>query len=51
MDEETVEFHRRVRQMYLKLGQEQPDRIKLVDGNGLMEDVSNRVWRVVRQRV
>jgi dTMP kinase len=51
MDEETVEFHRRVRQMYLKLGQEHPDRIKLVDGNGLMEDVSNRVWRVVRQRV
>jgi dTMP kinase len=51
MDEETVEFHRRVRQMYLKLGQDHPDRIKLVDGNGLMEDVSNRIWRVVRQRV
>lgn len=51
MDEETVEFHRRVRQMYLKLGQQYPERIKLVDGNGLMEDVSNRIWRVVEQRV
>ena len=51
MDEETVEFHRRVRQMYLKLGEQHPERIKLVDGNGLMEDVSNRIWRVVEQRV
>jgi dTMP kinase len=51
MDEETVEFHRRVRQMYLKLGRQYPERIRIVDGNGLMEDVSNRIWRVVEQRV
>ena len=28
-----------------------PERIKIIDGNGRIEDVAERVWRVVEPRV
>jgi dTMP kinase len=51
MDEEALEFHRKVRSIYLKLAAEQPDRIKIVDGNGSIEVVAERIWEVVKDRV
>ena len=51
MEEQTVAFHKRVREIYLELGREFPERIKIIDGNGRMEDVAERVWRVVESRV
>jgi dTMP kinase len=51
MDQQAVEFHHRVREIYLELGRKHPDRIKIVDGSGSMEDVSKRVWRIVEGRV
>jgi dTMP kinase len=51
MEEQTVAFHKRVRQIYLELGQQYPERIKIIDGNGRMEDVAERIWRVVEARV
>lgn len=51
IEEETIDFHQRVRDIYLELGRQHPERIKIVDGNGPMEDVAARVWRVVEARV
>ncbi|HYP09327.1 MAG TPA: dTMP kinase [Bryobacteraceae bacterium] len=51
IEEEAVAFHERVRQIYLELGQKFPERIKIIDGNGSVEDVAKRVWRVVEPRV
>ena len=51
MDEETQAFHRRVRNAYLKLAFEQPDRIRLIDGSGSREEVSELVWRAVEPYV
>jgi dTMP kinase len=51
LDEEAVEFHRKVRSIYLKLAAEQPDRIKIIDGNSPIEAVSERIWEVVKDRV
>jgi dTMP kinase len=51
MEEQTIEFHKRVREIYLELGRQFPDRIKIIDGNGRREDVAERVWRVVEARV
>ena len=47
MDEQTVEFHERVRQAYLKLVEANPKRIRIIDGRGRLEDVAERVWAVV----
>ena len=38
MDEQAVEFHRKVRQMYLDWRREHPERIKIVDGKGTRKD-------------
>lgn len=51
MEAQDVAFHKRVREIYLQLAQQFPDRIKIIDGNGRMEDVAARVWRVVEPRV
>jgi dTMP kinase len=51
IEEEAIEFHKRVREIYLELGRQFPDRIKIIDGNGRMQDVAERVWRVVEARV
>jgi dTMP kinase len=47
MDEQARDFHERVRQAYLKLGEVYPERIRIIDGRGRLEDVANRVWAVV----
>jgi dTMP kinase len=51
MEGEAIAFHKRVREIYLELGRKHPERIKIIDGNGQIEDVAARVWRVVESRV
>jgi dTMP kinase len=51
MDQQAIEFHRKVRATYLELGRENPARIKIIDGNGSRRDVAQRVWRIVEPRV
>ena len=51
MEEQKIEFHKRVREIYLELGRQYPERIKIIDGNASMEDVAERIWRVVEPRV
>jgi dTMP kinase len=47
MDEQAVDFHARVRQAYLQLAAEYPDRIRIIDGAADPEIVATRVWSVV----
>ncbi|HYI95315.1 MAG TPA: dTMP kinase [Bryobacteraceae bacterium] len=51
LDEEAVEFHRRVRSLYLELAKEHPERIRIIDGNGNVEEVTERIWKVVNPLV
>jgi dTMP kinase len=51
LDEEAVEFHRRVRAIYHELAKEHPERIRIIDGNGTIEEVAERIWKVVNQLV
>jgi dTMP kinase len=44
MEQQAAEFHERVRNAYLRLGAEHPDRIRIIDGRGSMEEVAQRVW-------
>jgi dTMP kinase len=47
IDEETVGFHRKVREAYQHLAQEESRRVKLVDGGKTPEAVASEVWTLI----
>jgi dTMP kinase len=47
LDEHAVDFHRKVRDAYLQLAADEPNRVKLIDGSGSEEDVEKEVWSAV----
>lgn len=51
IDEESAEFHRRVREAYRELAHLEPDRIRMIDGNADEATVAERVWDAVREHV
>jgi dTMP kinase len=48
MDEQTIEFHRKVREAYRHLAAEEPRRIRLIDGARPEAAVAEEVWEAVR---
>jgi dTMP kinase len=44
---EDVEFHKRVRDGYLKIAAKEPERIKLIDGSGSIEEIHSKVINIV----
>ena len=44
---EGVEFHERVRAGYLEIAAREPDRVKVVDGSGTIEETFMKVWAPV----
>lgn len=51
LDEQAVEFHRKVRDAYLQLAADEPGRVKLVDGAGSEEKVERDVWIAISSAV
>jgi dTMP kinase len=51
LDEQSMAFHRRVREGYRKIASEEPQRFKIVDGWEAPEIVAERVWQLVRPLV
>jgi dTMP kinase len=51
MDEQSVEFHRRVHEAYEALANGEPERIKRVDGRLTVEEVERAVWSIVNAHV
>ncbi len=47
LDEESREFHRKVREAYLKLAHEHAERFRIIDGSGAAEEVAEKVWNEV----
>jgi dTMP kinase len=47
MEAESLEFHRKVRQGFLRLAEESPGRIKVIDGSEDVESVRRRIISVV----
>ena len=47
LDDQAIEFHRRVRDAYLQLAVEEPVRFRRIDGNGDADVVAARVWETV----
>ncbi|MEN8264000.1 MAG: dTMP kinase [Nitrospirota bacterium] len=46
---ETVEFHNRVRQGFIKIAEEEPERVKIVDASRSAEEVSREIIRIVEE--
>jgi dTMP kinase len=51
LDEQTPEFHGRVRDAYIELAAHEQPRIRIVDGLGAPEEVAERVWGVVSRAI
>jgi dTMP kinase len=51
MDDQAIEFHRKVYQAYHALAAAEPDRVKLVDGNAEMDEIEREVWSIVSAHV
>lgn len=47
-DEQSLAFHRQVREAYHCIAREEPGRFRIVDGSGAPEDVAERVWELAR---
>ena len=47
MDEQSLEFHRRVVDGYSAIAESDPERFRKVDGSGRPEEVAGRVWDAV----
>ena len=44
LDDQAIEFHRRVRDAYHELARREPGRVRLIDGSASEEEVASQVW-------
>jgi len=51
LDNETLEFHTRVRKTYLKLAQENPQLFRVIDVNQPIETVQNDTWKELINKI
>ncbi len=49
-DRKGLAYHQRVREGYLQLVKDEPERCVLIDASGSPEDVQHRIWKVVAER-
>lgn len=47
MDEETIEFYDRVRTAYLGIAEREPERFRVVDASGSVDEIQSRVLEMV----
>jgi dTMP kinase len=47
IDDESLEFHERVRHAYIELAAAEPQRIRVVDGRASRDVVEKRIWEIV----
>lgn len=51
MEEQTVAFHKTVREAYRRLAEDEPRRVRLIDGNRPPDEVAEDVWRQLEPRL
>jgi dTMP kinase len=50
MEQETDEFYERVRQGYLELAKQEPNRLVVIDGSQSADKIAGQIWDIVSQR-
>ena len=48
-EKEEIEFHKRIREAYLELAKDHPDRIKVIDGSQDLKKVQAKVVRTIKK--
>ena len=51
MDDQAIEFHRKVYEAYHALAAAEPERVKLVDGSAGIDEIEREVWSIVNEHV
>jgi dTMP kinase len=51
MDDQSLEFHRKVFDAYHALAAREPERVKPVNGRAGIDDIEREVWRIVSEHV
>jgi len=44
LEQETIEFHKRVRDGFMQMAHAEPERIILIDGNRSTDDIASEIW-------
>ena len=50
-EEESLEFHERVRKGYLKIAEKEPDRFCVIDATESIEEIAEKIWSIVAERL
>lgn len=51
MDDQSIDFHRKVYQAYHALAVAEPERVKMVNGRAGMDEIERDVWKIVNAYV
>jgi dTMP kinase len=51
LDLESKNFHEKVRQGYLKIAQDEPDRFVIIDASKSIEEVADQIWKAIEGRL
>jgi dTMP kinase len=51
MDDQSIDFHRKVYQAYHALAVAEPERVKMVNGRVGMDEIERDVWKIVNEYV
>jgi dTMP kinase len=51
MDEQSIDFYRKVRAAYARMAAEEPARFRVIDGRARMDEIERRVWEAVAPHV
>jgi dTMP kinase len=51
LDRQNIDFHERVSAGYQRIAELEPQRFRMVDGNGPVEEVAARIWLLVAEMV
>ena len=51
MENQTLDFYERVRQGYLAIARQEPDRVKVIDGRQSIAAIQKKIWELIRHVV
>jgi dTMP kinase len=51
MEQETIDFYKAIRQGYLSLAHESPERFVILDGTDPVEDLESEIWEQVQSKL
>lgn len=48
---ESMEFHKKVRKGFIEIAKSEPDRVKILNGDQKINEISEQVWSVIQDRL